>query len=50
MEFSDLLFNEKHPIILSKNSCWKTLIVRKEHGKVIHGRIASAFEKVGSNY
>ncbi|GFW23064.1 integrase catalytic domain-containing protein [Trichonephila clavipes] len=36
LEFCYLSIDEKHPLILPKNSWLTTLIVRREHNKVIH--------------
>ncbi|GFX98144.1 integrase catalytic domain-containing protein [Trichonephila clavipes] len=41
LEFCNLSINEKHPLILSKNSWLTTLIVHREHNKVMHGGTAS---------
>ncbi|GFS90529.1 integrase catalytic domain-containing protein [Trichonephila clavipes] len=37
LEFCNMSINEKHPFILPKNSWLTTLIVRREHNKVMHG-------------
>ncbi|CAL1264768.1 unnamed protein product [Larinioides sclopetarius] len=50
LEFCDLTVDEKHPIILPRNSWLTTLIIRREHGKVMHGGIASTLTKIRSNY
>ncbi|GFR00906.1 integrase catalytic domain-containing protein [Trichonephila clavata] len=36
LEFCNLPIDEKHPLILPKNSWLTTLIVRREHNKVMH--------------
>ncbi|GFY55881.1 uncharacterized protein TNIN_358371 [Trichonephila inaurata madagascariensis] len=50
LEFCNLSINEKHPLILPKNSWLTTLIVRREHNKVMHGGTASTLAQVRSNY
>ena len=50
LEFSDLLIDEKYPIILLKNSWLTSLIARREHGKAMHGETASILSKVKFNY
>ncbi|GFY72174.1 integrase catalytic domain-containing protein [Trichonephila inaurata madagascariensis] len=49
LEFCNLSIDEKHPLILPKNSWLTTLIVRREH-KVMHGGTASTLAQVRSNY
>ncbi|GFX55002.1 integrase catalytic domain-containing protein [Trichonephila clavipes] len=50
LEFCNLSINEKHPLILPKNSRLTILIVRREHNKVMHGGTASTLAQVRSNY
>ncbi|GFS40990.1 integrase catalytic domain-containing protein [Trichonephila inaurata madagascariensis] len=50
LEFCNLSIDEKHPLILPKNSWLTTLIVRREHNKVMHGGTASTLAQVRSNY
>ncbi|GFT02249.1 integrase catalytic domain-containing protein [Trichonephila clavipes] len=50
LEFCNLSINEKHPLILPKNSWLITLIVRIQHNKVKHGGTASTLAQVRSNY
>ncbi|GFT46267.1 integrase catalytic domain-containing protein [Trichonephila clavipes] len=51
LEFCNLSINEKHPLILPKNSWLTTLIVvRREHNKVMHGGTANTLAQVRSNY
>ncbi|GFS33575.1 integrase catalytic domain-containing protein [Trichonephila inaurata madagascariensis] len=50
LEFCNLSINEKHPLILPKNSWLTTLIVCREHNKVMHGGTASTLAQVRSNY
>ncbi|GFY54190.1 integrase catalytic domain-containing protein [Trichonephila inaurata madagascariensis] len=50
LEFCNLFINEKHPLILPKNSWLITLIVRREHNKVLHGGTTSTLAQVRSNY
>ncbi|GFR16181.1 integrase catalytic domain-containing protein [Trichonephila clavata] len=49
-EFCNLPIDEKHPLILPKNISLTTLIVRREHNKVMHGGTASTLAQVRSNY
>ncbi|GFU11580.1 integrase catalytic domain-containing protein [Trichonephila clavipes] len=41
LEFCNLSIDEKHPLILPKNSWLTTLIVRREQNKVVHGGTAT---------
>ncbi|GFT06591.1 integrase catalytic domain-containing protein [Trichonephila clavipes] len=50
LEFCNLSINEKHPLILPKNSWLTTLIVRREHNKVMYGGTTSTLAQVRSNY
>ncbi|GFT06341.1 integrase catalytic domain-containing protein [Trichonephila clavipes] len=50
LEFCKLSINEKHPLILPKNSWLTTLIVRREHNKVMDLGTASTLAQVRSNY
>ncbi|GFY40423.1 uncharacterized protein TNIN_71421 [Trichonephila inaurata madagascariensis] len=50
LEFCNLSIDEKHHLILPKNSSLTTLIVRREHNKVVHGETASTLAQVRSNY
>ncbi|GFT29498.1 integrase catalytic domain-containing protein [Trichonephila clavipes] len=48
LEFCNLSINEKHPLILPKNSWLTTLIVRRKHNKVMHGGTASTLAQLTS--
>ncbi|GFQ99158.1 integrase catalytic domain-containing protein [Trichonephila clavata] len=50
LEFCNLPIDEKHPLILPKNSWLTTLIVRRKHNKVMHGGTAHTLAQVRSNY
>ncbi|GFY53316.1 integrase catalytic domain-containing protein [Trichonephila inaurata madagascariensis] len=50
LEFCNLSIDEKHPSILPKNSWLTTLIVRREHNKIMHGGTTSTLAQVRSNY
>ncbi|GFY49854.1 integrase catalytic domain-containing protein [Trichonephila inaurata madagascariensis] len=50
LEFCSLSIDEKDSLILPKNSWLTTLIVRREHNKVMHGGTASTLAQVRSNY
>ncbi|GFY68601.1 integrase catalytic domain-containing protein [Trichonephila inaurata madagascariensis] len=50
LEFCNLSMDEKHPLILPQNSWLTTLIVCREHNKVMHGGTASTLAQVRSNY
>lgn len=50
LEFGDLSMEEKHPVIIPKQSWLTTLIVRKEHEKVMHGGTASTLDKIREHF
>jgi hypothetical protein len=50
LQFSNLTTDEKHPIILPKHSWLATLIVRHEHGRIMHGGTASTLSKVRTRF
>lgn len=50
LEFSDLLPEEKHPILLPKKSYLTRLIVLQEHEKIMHGGVAATLTRIRSRY
>ncbi|GBM41749.1 hypothetical protein AVEN_173144-1 [Araneus ventricosus] len=50
LEYSDFSNDEKHPIILPRNSSLTGLIVQDEHICMKHGGITTTLEKIRSRF